>query len=415
MKGKKTGSSGRNTDLTMAERTGVEQIVEKVVAQVLDHHIPDLRSELVRRVLEELPQATGTASAGASGDADANGSSANLLKAIAAIQSGTTQKEILRTLLDNTVRYSGRGALFVIKAGAATGWQGRGFTKDGDDTIKDFPLNVTVGVPEQALRSRMPFSGTSSDIDSEFVAQFGAPADDRVLVLPLVLKEKVAALVYADAGSEGGGKLDSSAVELLVLATSAWLEVASLRKQAAKEEQPGDAPREKVESAPPPVQSAPAHSDPFASHAPKHIAPVPEEIPVPPPVVVAPPPVEQPVAVAQSEPVISAAAAAAAPAPAADPFANLSPEDADVHRKAQRFARLLVDEIKLYNQVKVSEGRKNKDLYDRLKDDIDKSRITFQKRYGNTAAGGADYFSQELVRSLAEDDISIMGANFRRN
>jgi hypothetical protein len=410
MKGKKTGSSGRNTDLTMAERTGVEQIVEKVVAQVLDHHIPDLRSELVRRVLEELPQGTGSA-----GGADANGSSANLLKAIAAIQSGTTQKEILRTLLDNTVRYSGRGALFVIKAGAATGWQGRGFTKDGDDTIKDFPLNVTVGVPEQALRSRMPFSGTSSDIDSEFVAQFGAPADDRLLVLPLVLKEKVAALVYADAGSEGGGKLDSSAVELLVLATSAWLEVASLRKQAAKEEQPGDAPREKVESAPPPVQSAPAHSDPFASHAPKHIAPVPEEIPVPPPVVVAPPPVEQPVAVAQSEPVISAAAAAAAPAPAADPFANLSPEDADVHRKAQRFARLLVDEIKLYNQVKVSEGRKNKDLYDRLKDDIDKSRITFQKRYGNTAAGGADYFSQELVRSLAEDDISIMGANFRRN
>ncbi len=414
MKGKKTGSSGRNTDLTMAERTGVEQIVEKVVAQVLDHHIPDLRSELVRRVLEELPQATGTASAGASGDADANGSSANLLKAIAAIQSGTTQKEILRTLLDNTVRYSGRGALFVIKAGAATGWQGRGFTKDGDDTIKDFPLNVTVGVPEQALRSRMPFSGTSSDIDSEFVAQFGAPADDRVLVLPLVLKEKVAALVYADAGSDGGGKLDSSAVELLVLATSAWLEVASLRKQAAKEEQSGDAPREKVESAPPPVQSAPAHSDPFASHAPKHIAPVPEEIPVPPPVVAAPLPVEQPVAIAQAEPVISAAAAAA-PAPAADPFASLSPEDADVHRKAQRFARLLVDEIKLYNQVKVSEGRKNKDLYDRLKDDIDKSRITFQKRYGNTAAGGADYFSQELVRSLAEDDISIMGANFRRN
>jgi hypothetical protein len=74
-----------------------------------------------------------------------------------------------------------------------------------------------------------------------------------------------------------------------------------------------------------------------------------------------------------------------------------------------------VDEIKLYNQVKVSEGRKNRDLYDRLKEDIEKSRITYQKRYGNTAAGGADYFGQELVRSLAEDDTSIMGANFRRN
>ncbi|MGZ4731696.1 MAG: hypothetical protein ACXVZH_06100 [Terriglobales bacterium] len=384
----------------MAERTGVEQIVEKVVAQVLDSHVPQLREELVRRVLEELPHATDAMTEGAS---EQRGS-ANLLKAISAIQSGTTQREILRTLLDNTVRYSGRGALFVVKAGAATGWQGRGFDKDGDDSIKDFALNVTTGVPEQALRSRMPFSGATRDIDPEFVAKFGAPADDHLLVLPLLLKEKVAALVYADAGAGAGGRLDASAVELLVLATSAWLEVASLRKQAHKEEST-EAASEKTESAPP-VQTASAHSDPFAAHAPKHVVPDPEPVPASPALV------EQPVAVAQAEPVVTAAAA---PAPATDAFANLSPEDADVHRKAHRFARLLVDEIKLYNQVKVSEGRKNRDLYDRLKEDIEKSRITYQKRYGNTAAGGADYFSQELVRSLAEDDTSIMGANFRRN
>jgi hypothetical protein len=95
-------------------------------------------------------------------------------------------------------------------------------------------------------------------------------------------------------------------------------------------------------------------------------------------------------------------------------LAGMSAEDADTHRKAQRFARLLVDEIKLYNQAKVAEGRRHKDLYDRLKDDIEKSRGTFQKRYGGTAAANADYFSHELLRSLAEDDISIMGANFRR-
>jgi hypothetical protein len=409
MKGKKARSSGRIADLTMSERTEIEQIVEKVVSQVLDNHVPELRNELVRRVLEELPHETGAVATGGSGD----GGSANLLKAISAIQSGTTQREILRALLDNTVRYSGRGALFVVKAGAATGWQGRGFSKDGDDTIKDFALNVSTGVPEQALRSRMPFSGAARDVDPEFVAKFGAPADDQVLVLPLLLKEKVAALVYADSGVEGGGKLDAAAVELLVLATSAWLEVASLRKQALKEEkeEPAEAPVEKAETAPPPpVQAAPAISDPFAAHVPKHVAPAPEPVATP----VPPVEVEQPVAVAQAETVVSAAAAAA-PAPAADPFANLSPEDADVHRKAHRFARLLVDEIKLYNQVKVSEGRKHKDLYDRLREDIEKSRATYQKRYGNTAAGGADYFSQELVRSLAEDDTSIMGANFRRN
>ncbi len=103
---------------------------------------------------------------------------------------------------------------------------------------------------------------------------------------------------------------------------------------------------------------------------------------------------------------ISAAEAPAAPA--------LSPEDAEIHRKAQRFARLLMDEIKLYNQAKVTEGRKHKDLYDRLKEDIEKSRSTYHKRYGNTAAAASDYFNQELIRSLAEDDVSLLGSNFRR-
>jgi hypothetical protein len=89
-------------------------------------------------------------------------------------------------------------------------------------------------------------------------------------------------------------------------------------------------------------------------------------------------------------------------------------EGGEIHRKAQRFARLLMDDIKLYNQAKVSEGRKHKDLYDRLKEDIEKSRTTYHKRYGNTLAGAADYFNQELIRSLAEDDVSLLGSNFRR-
>src|ERR1700722_15994392 len=137
MKGKKAGSSGRNADLTMAERNEIEQVVERVVSQVLDSHVPQLREELVRRVIEELPE--GGSAAGASGE---NGS-ANLLKAISSIHAGNTQKEILRALLDNAVRYSGRGALFVVKAGTATGWQGRGLTTDGDDTFKDFALHVS--------------------------------------------------------------------------------------------------------------------------------------------------------------------------------------------------------------------------------------------------------------------------------
>ena len=387
MTGRKTASGGTAT--TMAERNAIEQIVERVVSQILESHVPQLRVDLVRRVLEELQPHLGQTSRAQS----AENSPANLLKAISAIHAGTTQKEILRTLLDNTVRYSGRVALFVVRGGAAIGWQGRGF--ENNDDLKDFALDLNTGVAARAMQSRMAFAGTSAEIDPQLIAQFGGPSDDQALILPLLLKDKVAALVYADSG-DASGKMDAAALEVLVTATSAWLEVASLRKQAPKDGagETGERPETSF-----PVQTVSSFSDPFAGHVPKHVAATPKH--------------SEAAAVAESEPVVSAGAAAA-PAPATDDFAQLPPEEADVHRKAQRFARLLVDEIKLYNQAKVTEGRKNKDLYDRLKDEIEKSRATYQKRYGTTVAAAADYFNQEIVRSLAGDDGSLMGANFRR-
>lgn len=381
----------------MAKKTPIDQIVEKVVSGVLEDHLPELRKDLVRRVLEEVQPHWG-GSAGSGGGRSGGSSAADLLHAVSAIHAGTTQKEILRALLESTAGYSGRAALFVIKAGSATGWQGRAF--DNNEDLKDFSLDVSSKAPAQVLQLRTAVSAGVSEMDPKFISQFGAPAEDQVLLLPLRLKDKVAALVYADAGTGAGGKMDAAALELLVSATSAWLEVASLRKQALKEGAAEAGAGEKFEA--PPVQTVSSFSDPFAAHAPKHV-------------VAAPAAVEEPAMAEATAEVVTAptAMSAAAAAPATDAFAHLSPEDADVHRKAQRFARLLMDEIKLYNQAKVSEGRKHKDLYDRLKEDIDKSRATYQKRYGNTAAASVDYLSNELIRSLAEDDVSILGPNFR--
>jgi len=364
----------------MAERSRTGKAVEKVVSQVLENHLPQLQQELVHRVLEEVQLKKGQSQDGCAED---------LLKAVSLIHAGTTQKEILRALLDSTEPYCGRAALFVMKAGAANGWQGRAF--DNGDDIRDFALDVSAGGPSQALQTRAAVNGHIADMDPKFISQFGAPSEDHLLLLPLHLKDKVAALVYADGGSDGSSKMDAAALELLVAVTSGWLEVASLRKQAAKE----GTTDASGEAAPAPVQTVSSYSDPFAAHAPMHAAAA---------------------SVQAAEAVVAAAAgmAAAAAAPAKDAFAQMSPEDADIHRKAQRFARLLTDEIKLYNQAKVAEGRKHKDLYDRLKEDIEKSRVTYVKRYGNTVAASGDYFNSELVRSLAEDNALLMGTNFRR-
>jgi hypothetical protein len=347
----------------------VEQIVRAAVAQALERQLASLRETVVQDVLREV----GPALASKDGASTSGSSSAALQKAISAIQAGTTQKEILRALLDNTVLYSGRAALFVIKNGSATGWQGIAF--GNNDAIKDFGLDITSGLASRVMQSRASETSSPAEVDRHFMSKFGAPAAEEVVVLPLLLKDKISALVYADSGTEGG-TLDVAALDVLVRATSAWLEVISQRKQAQKDGLPE-----------PEMHAAPSVNDPFAAHSPIHGK-----------------------AHAETVPEVAMSAAAAWGGPTSMP----SGEDGEIHRKAQRFARLLIDEIKLYNHAKVADGRKHKDLYDRLREDIEKSRATYQKRYGNSAAGAADYFSQELIRSLAEDDVSLLGSNFRR-
>jgi hypothetical protein len=345
----------------------VEELVRSAVAQALERHMASLRESVVQEVLQQVQPALGKSPQAAS-------STVTLQKAITAIQAGTTQREILRALIESTILYSGRAALFVVKNGMASGWQGTGF---GSGDVKDFALDMQSGLVARAMHSRTGETGSVSEFDPAFLKKFGRPGGNTAVLIPLMLKDKVSALVYADEGD--GSALDAAALEVLVRGTSAWLEVVSQRKQAK------DVASEASETA----HSA-ASNDPFAAHAPLHT------------------PSAQ--AVGSAAPVAAMSAAAGWGGPVSAP----SGEDADLHRKAQRFARLLMDEIKLYNQAKVAEGRKNRDLYDRLKEDIEKSRATYQKRYGNTAAAGADYFNQELIRSLAEDDVSLLGSNFRR-
>jgi hypothetical protein len=381
----------------MAEGTGIKKTVEQVVSQVLESYVPRLRDELVQRVLEQVQSGAGPGPVS---------SASELLRAVSLIHAGGTQREILRALLDSAAQHCGRVALFVVKAGTATGWQGRGF--DESDAIKDFAFDVSSGLGARALQDRTVASGRASEVDGRFIEQFKKPADSQILILPLVLKDKVAALVYADSGSKAG-KMDAVALELLVASTSAWLEVASLRKQAPKDAGAVTPTAERM-PAPVPVQSVSSYVDPFASHSPTHSAGMRARTEGASAAVAGAEAFARESQAEEGAGVATSVTVAAAEAPET----SLPPEDVETHRKAQRFAKLLVDEIKLYNQAKVAEGRKHKDLYDRLREDIDKSRATYQRRYGNTAAASGDYFNSEVVRSLAEDDPGIMGANFRR-
>jgi len=94
------------------------------------------------------------------------------------------------------------------------------------------------------------------------------------------------------------------------------------------------------------------------------------------------------------------------------PVAVSSEEERRLHNDARRFARLLVSEIKLYNEQKVSEGHTQGDLYPRLREYIDRSREMYDKRVKPEVAQRYDYFHNELVNTLAEGDEAKLGSAY---
>jgi hypothetical protein len=91
---------------------------------------------------------------------------------------------------------------------------------------------------------------------------------------------------------------------------------------------------------------------------------------------------------------------------------EVAEDERRLHNDARRFARLLVSEIKLYNEQKVKEGRSQGNLYERLREDIDRSRQMYDKRVAPPVAARYDYFHQELVNTLAEGDPNKLGEGY---
>ncbi len=83
-------------------------------------------------------------------------------------------------------------------------------------------------------------------------------------------------------------------------------------------------------------------------------------------------------------------------------------EAVEEFEEALSFARLLVSEIKLYNEDSVEEGRKNGDLYSRLKEQIDLSREVYEARIADEVRTEKDYFGEELVRILANGNTKLL-------
>lgn len=83
--------------------------------------------------------------------------------------------------------------------------------------------------------------------------------------------------------------------------------------------------------------------------------------------------------------------------------------DQALREEARRLARLLVSEIKLYNEDQLEEGRREGNIYNRLREDIDRSRKMYHERIDPRLTDADDHFHQELVDRLAGGNADLLG------
>jgi hypothetical protein len=408
-------------------------------------------------ISEHLRAATGKGTevaAESSARARSTSDIALLKAAVDDLDNQRSQADILNTLVNRAATFAPRLAFFVVKNERATGWRARGLEGTvGDDAVREISLPLsTETLLSHAVSSRSTWSGapgTNSD-DHQLISKLGDEPPQRMVAIPLIARGKCVAVLYADSAALEPDAINLEALETLVRVTSMSVELLAVARAAPR-------PSERTPAPPPPFAagaSAPAASREEVSAAREvepAAAPTTSAATTQEPEFVAEPQEERGI-----EPAFAAAAASRPPAApeistgseraTPTPVAQVSVEPTDAasappvaaplggssrrsgadaelpvevsederryHNDARRFARLLVSEIKLYNEQKVRDGREQGNLYERLREEIDRSRQMYDKRVAPNVASRYDYFHHELVNTLAEGNSDKLGGGY---
>jgi hypothetical protein len=332
-----------------------------------------------------------------------------LKSALATIEKGTSLSEVLTYLVNEVAQHVPRAAMFIIKGPSAIGWYARGF--EPADAVKQLSVALSSDTMFRTVHnSRAALQATLDPGTVQALGRLGGGAR-AALAVPLILRDKLAAILYCDTPDGRIPGSISDMIEILVLFAGKIVDVlsaapkpavgrsttagstaeraAALRTGGEDVRERAGVPRAAAAPPPPPPPPAAVVTDEGASTVmfnPGAMGAMRAQMPT------------------GSQP--PARPSAPPPAPAGP---ALSPDAQKAHEDAKRFARLVVSEIKLYNETKVTEGRRQKDLYERLKEDIERGRQMYTERVAPGIRESTNYFFDELVRILAGGDAGALG------
>ena len=266
--------------------------------------------------------------------------------AVRRFDSARSLTEILDILGEATATEAPRVALFLVRGNRLAGWRGSGFSADVD------PSKVEVVSDSSSLLWRAITTGkalNTTDVEPGEILRvpFGTlPGDRAGFAVPVRVGGETVAVVYADDASTGDR-----------VVPSAWPEVIEVLTRHAGR----------------------CLEVLTVAHA------------------------------VQPSTTTTTTATAAAPR-LAPPTRTMPSSGADDEDAARRYARLLVSEIKLYHEGALTEGRHQRNILGRLGSEIERARKLYNERVPEAIRARTEHFDQELVRTLANGDPSLLGA-----
>lgn len=303
------------------------------------------------RAADALKDAVAAASTRAS-DAEMAGLT-RLLESIRGLDGASTLIEVLDALALGSAREAARAAVVVLRGERIQGWKMFGFgPRDAQPKSIDLALGESgvIGMAVGAARAVTTRDGQSAAAGPGFET---LAADRMGLAVPVIVGGRVVAVVYADGVSFDGHERPvpsgwPEVIEVLARHAGRCLEALTTKRSAA----------------PPRI------------HTPATTPQAPE---------------------------------AAGPGAGANPQGAMSQITDGVVDAAKRTARLLVSEIRLFHEPAVHQGCREGNLMKRLAPQIEEARSAYNDRVPAGVRAKFDFFHQELIRTLAGGDATLLG------
>jgi hypothetical protein len=212
--------------------------------QILEGQLSQLSGEMERLFQEARGRARGELAE-------------QLNQAVRRIRQASTPRELLATLLDAACGFAGGAAVFRIDGEIARGVRIRGVPEDVAEVFGDFEIPLaSAAALAGAVETRDPVvaATTGPQVSGEMAGLASRGAEDRASIFPLVVENRVPALLYA------WGDVQGAALELFAqVAAAAWMAPAAAPVQLVTIAAPAPA------AARAPVPLAPALSGPAFS------------------------------------------------------------------------------------------------------------------------------------------------------